>query len=78
MRLAHVISDETGCELEGIGSATLKEQLLNKGVEPDACFYVQNAYRITGSLELDLRKDPPPDVAVEIDVSRIDNEIWHL
>jgi Uma2 family endonuclease len=68
-RLAHVISDETGCELEGIGSATLKEQLLDKGVEPDACFYVQNAYRITGSLELDLRKDPPPDVAVEIDIS---------
>src|SRR5262249_56348502 len=53
----------------GIGSATLKEQLLDKGVQPDACFYVQNAHRITGSLELDLKKDPPPDLAIEIDIS---------
>jgi Uma2 family endonuclease len=68
-RLADIISDETGCDLEGIGSATLKEQLLDRGVEPDACFYVQNAYRVIGSLELDLRKDPPPDLAIEIDIS---------
>jgi Uma2 family endonuclease len=39
-----------------------------KGNEPDACFYVQNAYRIGNRLQLDFATDPPPDIAIEVDV----------
>jgi Uma2 family endonuclease len=39
-----------------------------KGNEPDACFYVQTADQIGNRLQLDFATDPPPDIAVEVDV----------
>jgi Uma2 family endonuclease len=44
----------------------LKEQ----GLEPDECYYVANEVRVRGKRKLDLKKDPPPDLAVEIEVTR--------
>lgn len=67
--LAYTISDELGCTLESLGSATFKMPLLAKGIEPDCCFYVQNARRIIGMEDISLEKDPPPDVMVEVDIS---------
>ncbi len=66
---ARIIADETGCVLESRGSTTFKQKSLAKGAEPDTCFYVQNASRIIGKRKIDLSVDPPPDIAVEIDVS---------
>ena len=68
-RLVYVIAEELLVEVEGLGSTTFKQQWLERGVEPDACFYIQNA-RIAIEKRIDLRTDPPPDVVVEIDVSR--------
>jgi Uma2 family endonuclease len=56
-------------KLEGRGSATWKRRSLAKGVEPDSCYYVRNADRIIGKRRIDLESDPPPDIAVEIDVT---------
>ncbi|HEV8487557.1 MAG TPA: Uma2 family endonuclease [Blastocatellia bacterium] len=67
--IGHVIGDEMGCDVESRGSTTFKQKSLAKGAEPDTCFYVQNASRIIGKLKIDLSADPPPDIAVEIDVS---------
>ena len=39
------------------------------GIEPDACFYIQNYQPILGKKRLDLSIDPPPDLAIEIDVT---------
>ena len=40
------------------------------GVEPDNCFYFQNEAAVRGRLDLDLsRGDPPPDLALEIDLT---------
>ncbi|MDJ0589435.1 MAG: Uma2 family endonuclease [Pleurocapsa sp. MO_226.B13] len=39
------------------------------GLEPDACFYIKNYQAILGKRELDLSIDPPPDLAIEIDVT---------
>jgi Uma2 family endonuclease len=68
-RLASEIADQMNLDLENFGSSTYKQEWLARGVEPDVCFYVQNAPRIIGNLEIDLRTDPPPDVVVEIDIS---------
>ena len=68
-QLARIIADELDIILESLGSTTYKQQWLARGVEPDACFYVQNAPRIIGRERIDLRVDPPPDIVVEIDVS---------
>lgn len=48
------------------GSATMKKK--PKGNEPDACFYVQAADLIGNQIEFDFAIDPPPDIAVEVDI----------
>ena len=50
------------------GSATMRKRKRGKGKEPDACFYVQTASLIGHRVQLDFETDPPPDIAVEIDV----------
>jgi Uma2 family endonuclease len=50
------------------GSTTMKKQRKQKGVEPDACFYVQNAALVGTKEEIDFNVDPPPDVVVEVDL----------
>ena len=39
------------------------------GVEPDDCFYIQNYQAVIGKNRLDLTQDPPPDLALETDVT---------
>ena len=50
------------------GSSTIKKQPEQKGAEPDACFYVQNAVLVGTKDEIDFNSDPPPDIVVEIDL----------
>jgi Uma2 family endonuclease len=50
------------------GSTTIKKQHQQKGVEPDACFYVQNAALVGTKDEIDFNVEPPPDVVVEVDL----------
>ena len=50
------------------GSATMRKRKRKKGNEPDACFYEQTASVIGNRIQLDFETDPPPDIAVEIDV----------
>ena len=52
------------------GNVTLSRGDLEHGLEPDECYYVRNAARVAAVRELDLRTDPPPDLAIEIEVSR--------
>jgi Uma2 family endonuclease len=61
--------DESEITLEGRGRATWRKQTLAKGVEADACYYIQNAQRIIGKRNIDLSGDPPPDLVVEVDLS---------
>lgn len=39
------------------------------GIEPDACFYIDDYRAILGKRKLDMNVDPPPDLAIEIDVT---------
>jgi Uma2 family endonuclease len=54
--------------IRSFGSATMRKQKKRKGNEPDACFYVQTAALIGNRMRLDFESDPPPDIAVEIDI----------
>jgi Uma2 family endonuclease len=49
------------------GSTTLKKEGV-AGVEPDACFYINNYQAMIGRRRL-LPDDPPPDLAIEIDLT---------
>jgi Uma2 family endonuclease len=67
--IGRITADLTGVDLEKLGSTTFTPGTFGAGAEPDTCFYVQNAARIIGKRKIDLSDDPPPDVAVEIDIS---------
>ncbi|MBW4515954.1 MAG: Uma2 family endonuclease [Timaviella obliquedivisa GSE-PSE-MK23-08B] len=60
--------DELDLRIKNYGSTTLDREDLEKGAEPDSCFYIQNVDRILGK-KLNLETDPPPDLAVEIDLA---------
>ncbi|MFN6455772.1 MAG: Uma2 family endonuclease [Nostoc sp. EfeVER01] len=55
-------------DYECYGSTTWKQELKKAGVESDNCFYFQNEVLVRGKLKFDLNQDPPPDLALEIDV----------
>lgn len=52
--------------VKGAGSVTLSRPDLQQSVEPDACYYIQNADKVKGR-RIDLNDDPPPDLALEVD-----------
>jgi Uma2 family endonuclease len=53
------------------GTTTHKRQDLEKGAEPDQCYWLRDkAERIRGKRELDLNVDPAPDLVIEVDVAR--------
>lgn len=64
-----ILLDETGVEWISLGSTTFKQQLMAVGIEPDDCFYIQNCARMVGRDRLELAIDPPPDLAIEIDLT---------
>ncbi|MDA0268152.1 MAG: Uma2 family endonuclease [Cyanobacteria bacterium] len=60
----------------GFDPVTLK-RLQTAGAEPDACFYIQNWRAILGKDRIDLATDPPPDLAIEMDLTSLtDLEIY--
>lgn len=67
--LVGALADHRDLPLEKFGGATWKRRQLARGVEPDSCYYVQNAERVIGIKNPDLDSDPPPDLVVEIDIT---------
>lgn len=52
-----------------VGSATWRRQAAEGGLEADECYYVQHYSDVVGKDPIDLAVDPPPDLAVEVDLS---------
>jgi Uma2 family endonuclease len=48
---------------------TIKRPDLAAGKEPDSCYYFANEPAVRGKTKLDFTQDPPPDLAVEIDIT---------
>ncbi|MBD2388710.1 Uma2 family endonuclease [Cylindrospermum sp. FACHB-282] len=63
------MAEELDLDYTSLGSTTWKQQRKMAGVEPDNCFYFQNEALVRGRLDFDLQRDPPPDLALEIDVT---------
>jgi Uma2 family endonuclease len=60
------ILDAQNRNWEDFGSTTLKRPQV-AGIEPDTCFYIQNADFVRGCIDLNLDSYPPPDLAIEAD-----------
>jgi Uma2 family endonuclease len=68
-RLLEAYADESDIGIEGVGNVTCRRLDLVRGLEPDECYYVTSVYQGTDDL-LDLENNPPPDLAIEVEVSR--------
>jgi Uma2 family endonuclease len=66
--IVKAILTSQGKDWEDFGSTTLK-QMGVAGVEPDTCLYIENADKVRGCTRLDLSVYPPPDLAIESDVT---------
>lgn len=64
-----VLAEEQNIPAQSGGSTTLRLRKKQRGIEADRCWWVQNEARVRGKRTIDLKVDPPPDLAVEIDVT---------
>jgi Uma2 family endonuclease len=69
-RAVEVLTEELNIPLRSTGSTTLKDQLRKRGVEPDESYYLASLEIVGGKRNIDLATDPPPDLAIEVDISR--------
>lgn len=68
--LVTIVAEELEIPILGGGSTTFRREDVQGGLEPDQCFYVQGVERVRGREEIDLDRDPAPDLAVEVEISR--------
>lgn len=66
--IALTLAEEFGFEFNDLGSMTMNRPDLSKGIEPDSCFYIQNARAGQGLGEA-ISSDLPPDLALEVDIA---------
>jgi Uma2 family endonuclease len=68
--LVELVAAEWAIETLNVGSMTVKRQELKRGFEPDSSFYIQNEGRVRGRTTIDAAIDPPPDLIIEIEITR--------
>jgi len=47
---------------------TIKRAVLERGFEPDNCYCVQHEPQMWNNKKINFKKDPPPDLAIEVEV----------
>jgi Uma2 family endonuclease len=55
--------------IQSVGSMTLTSDEVEKGLEPDETYYVANEWKVRGRDTYEPDVDPPPDLAIEVDVT---------
>jgi len=68
-RMVETLTMELDIPLVALAKTTWKHEALAKGCEADECYYIPRADWATGRETFDLTVDPPPDLAIEVDVT---------
>jgi Uma2 family endonuclease len=69
-RFVDTLTEELNIAVQGGGSTTFRRRARRRGLEPDRCYWIANEPRVRGKDKIDLRRDPPPDLAIEVEISR--------
>lgn len=69
-RLIETLTLELDIPLASGGSLTVRREDVQRGLEPDECYWIASADQVEGDHELDFTKDPPPDLVIEVEKSR--------
>ncbi len=70
-RFVEVLTEELDLEICSLGSTTWSRKDLAKGVEADECYYIRNEAAVRGKMSFDLTIDPPPELAIEVDMTSV-------
>ena len=86
--LVEILLEELDIEFRNLASTTFKSEMMKQGLEADSCFYIENEAAVRGKKRIDLAVEPPPDLAIEIDITsrtRLNNyqelgvgELWRF
>ena len=69
-RIVVTLTEELSLPIRDGGSTTFRRRKKKKGLEPDDCFWIAHEADVRNLKVINLRKDPPPDLAMEVDISR--------
>jgi len=69
-RLVEAFTMERNIPIRSTAATTLKSQLKDRSLEADESYYLANELLVRGRIDLDLAHDPPPDLAIEVEISR--------
>jgi Uma2 family endonuclease len=69
-RFVVLLTEELDLPIKVGGSTTFRLEREEKGLEPDRSWWIANEGQVRGKLEVDLHTDPPPDLCIEVDVTR--------
>lgn len=67
--LVEALIDELGWNMICLGSLTLKRSKLQRGLEPDECYWIQHEAVLKDPEDYNIHRDPPPDLVIEIDIT---------
>jgi Uma2 family endonuclease len=68
-RMLEAMALELDIDIQSIGSTTLRKRAKEMGLEPDECYYVAHEPQVRDKADYDAERDPPPDLAIEVDVT---------
>ena len=69
-RFIDAVTEEMNIAMTSGRSTTCRREDLDRGLEPDNCYWLAHEAQVRHRDRIDLRTDPPPDLAVEVEVSR--------
>ncbi|MDY0166541.1 MAG: Uma2 family endonuclease [Thermoguttaceae bacterium] len=68
-RMIEAMTEELDIPVMSTSSWTLRLELKRRGLEADESYYVANEPKVRGREDLSLDRDPPPDLAIEVEIS---------
>ena len=68
-RFVDVLTEEANLPVKAGRSTTFRRRKKEKGLEPDNCYWITNEKKVRGKKKINLKIDPPPDLALETDIT---------
>jgi Uma2 family endonuclease len=68
-RFVVVMTEELGLPIKAGRSTTFRRRPKRRGLEPDNSYWIATEPRVRGKRRINLKVDPPPDLAIEVDVT---------
>jgi Uma2 family endonuclease len=68
--LVVVLAEELKRPFNFGGQMTIEREDLDRGIQPDQCYWFRNLEMVIGKTEFNFAVDPPPDLFLEVEISR--------